>query len=111
MRIRTVLEECEAHFHPIQPGSNLRGKSEWKHYGDGSYRFKISIREIALPDKSQIELWRDGTWLMRATVQNKTVKVDLENDSGSGIPAIKVGQILQIRHGDVLLAKREFNAE
>lgn len=63
MRIRTVLLEFEAHFHPIQPDSEVHGKSEWKHYGDGTCRVKISSRDIPLPDGSQIDPWRDGSWL------------------------------------------------
>jgi hypothetical protein len=111
MRIRNVLQEFEAHFHAVQPGSKVRGKSEWKHYDDGTYRFKISIRDIPLPDGSQVDLWRDGSWLMRLTVQNKKTKVDLENDSGSGIPAILAGQLLQIRSGEIVLAEGKYEAE
>ena len=111
MRIRNVLQEFEAHFHPVPPDSKVRGKSEWKHYGDGTYRFKISIRDIPLPDGSQVDLWRDGSWLMRLTVQNKKAKVDLENDSGSGIPVIAAGQVLQIRSGENILAEGRYEAE
>ena len=63
-RFRTVVQECEAHIHPVQQGSNLRGKSEWKHYADGSYRFKLSIRDLLLPDNSEIDIWRYDSWLM-----------------------------------------------
>jgi hypothetical protein len=111
VRFRTVLQEFEAHFQPAQPGSNVRGKSEWKQYGDGTYRFKLSVVNIPLADGSQIDLSRDGSWLMRLTVQNKKAKVDLENDNGSGIPAIKTGQVLQIRFGEILLAEGEYKAE
>ena len=111
LRFRTVLQEFEAHFHPVQPGSNVRGKSEWKHYGDGTYRFKLSIRDIPLADGTEIDLWRDGTWLMRLPVKDNKVKVDLENDSGSGIPTIKAGQVLQIRVGQTVLAEGTYKAE
>jgi hypothetical protein len=111
MRIRTVLQEFEAHFHPVGPGSNVRGKSEWKEYGDRTIRFKLSIVNIPLSDGSQIDLWRDGSWLMRLTVQNNKAKVDLENDGGSGIPAINAGQILHVRLGDVVLAEGKYEAE
>lgn len=111
IRFRAVLQELEAHFHPIQPGSNVRGKSEWKHYSDGTYRFKLSIRDISLPNNSEIDIWRDGSWLMRLTVQNGKANVDMENDSRSGIPALKAGQVLQIKHGDVLLAEGQYRAE
>lgn len=111
LRFRTVLQEFEAHLHPAQPGSKIRGKSEWKQYGDGSYRFKLSLREIALPDDSQIDLWRDKSWLMRLRVQSGKAKVDIENYSGSGIPAIEAGQVLQIKHADSLLAQGEYKTD
>ena len=111
MRFRTVLQEFEAHFHPVQSGSNVRGKSEWKHYGDGTYRFKISIRDIPLPDHSEIDLWRDGHWMMRLSVQSNKAKVDLENDSGSGIPSIKAGQVVQIKSGETVLAEGKYETE
>jgi hypothetical protein len=111
MRIRNVLTEYEAHFHSVLPNSDVHGKSEWKHYGDGTYRFRISIREIPLPDQSNIDLWLDDRWIMRLCVENKRVKVDMENDNGSGIPAIQAGQVLQIKSGDVVLAEGKYLAE
>ncbi len=110
-RFRTVLEEFETHFHPVQPGSKVHGKSEWKHYGDGTYRFKISIRDIPLTDNSEIDLWRDGSWMMRLQVQNKKAKADIEHEGGSGVPNIKAGQVLQIRSGETVLAEGTYEAE
>ena len=111
IRFRRVLEEFEAHFHPVTPDSRVQGKSEWKHYRDGTFRFKISIRDIPLPHHSEIDLWRDGQWVMRLAVRNHKAKADLENDSGSGIPAIRAGQVLQIKSGEVILAEGEYEAE
>ena len=111
MRFRSVLQEFEAHFHPVEPGSNVRGKSEWKYYGDGTYRFKISLRDIPLPDNSEIDLWRDGHWMLRLPVKNNRAKVDLENDSGSGTPAIKAGQVLQVKSIETVLAEGRYKVE
>jgi hypothetical protein len=111
MRIRNVLTEYEAHFHSVLPNSDVNGKSEWKHYSDGTYRFKLSIRNLPLPDESKVDLWLDGRWLMRLVVENKRVKIDMENDSGSGIPPIKAGQILQVKAGQDVLAEGQYRAE
>jgi hypothetical protein len=111
MRIRNVLTEYEAYFHSAPPNSAVNGKSEWKHYGDGTYRFKLSVRNLPLPDQSHVDLWLDGQWLMRLVVENKRVKIDMENDSGSGIPHIKAGQILQLKSGPNLLAEGKYRAE
>jgi hypothetical protein len=111
MRIRSVLEELEAHFHSPQPGSDIQGKSEWKHYGDGTYRFKVSIRGISLPDGSKVDLWLDDRWLMQLAIQHKKAKLDIENDSGSGIPVIKAGQILQVKSGQIVLAEGKYESE
>jgi hypothetical protein len=111
MRFRTVLQEFEAHFHSVQPGSEIHGKSEWKHYGDGTYRFKVAIRDIPMADDSQIDLLLDNKWLMRLSVQNNKTKVDIENKDGSGIPVIKAGQVLQIRAGQDVLAEGKYETE
>ena len=111
MRLRTVLQEFEAHFHPVQSGSNVRGKSEWKQYGDGTCRFKISLRDLSLPDNSEIDLWRGGQWIMRLPVKNNSAKVDIESDNSFNIPAIKAGQVLQIKSGETILAEGIYAAE
>ena len=73
---------------------------------------RLRVRTLsALPPDSQIDLWRDNSWLMRLRVQSGKAKVDIENHSGSDIPAIEAGQILQIKHGDLLLAQGESKAE
>ena len=48
---------------------------------------------------------------MRSAVQNQKAKLDLENDSGSGIPAIAAGQVVQIRSGENVLAEGKYEAE
>jgi hypothetical protein len=111
MRFRTVLKEFEAHFRPIQPDSNIHGKSEWKHYGDGTYRFKVSIRGISLPDGSKVDLWLDDRWLMQLAIQHKKAKLDIENDRGVGIPFVKAGQVLQIKSGQTVLVEGRYEAE
>ena len=111
MRFRTVLQEFEAHFQPVAPGSNVHGKSEWKHYGDGTYRFKISLRDIPLPDGTEIDLWRDGQWIMQLSEKDHRAKVDIENDHGSGIPAIQAGQVLQIKTDQIVLAEGTYEED
>jgi hypothetical protein len=111
MRLRSVLREIETHFHPVQPDSKVHGKSEWKQYGDGIYRFKISLRNIPLPDGSQVELWQDGALILHLPVQHNKARTDIENEHGAGIPAIAAGQVLQIRSGGTLLAEGTCIAE
>ena len=82
-----------------------------EHYGDGTYRFKLSVRNLPRPDESKVDLRLDGRWLMRLVVENKRVKIDMENDSGSGIPHIKAGQFLQIKFGQNLLAEGKYITE
>jgi len=54
MCIRNVLKELEAHIHPITPGAGASGKSEWKHYADGTYRIKITLRAFQSPKDSDM---------------------------------------------------------
>ena len=108
MKIRTVIKEFEAHIHPAQPGGRSHGKSEWKHYGDGTYRFKISIRNIPLPDGGKIEVVVDETRIAQLTVQNQKAKIDIESDIDINIPAIKAGQKLQVKTRDFVLAEGQY---
>ena len=111
MRIRNVLQEFEAHLHPVQPGTSTHGKSEWKHYADGTSRIRISIRSIPLPNKSVIDLVLDGTRIAQLQVQSNKEKIDLENITGQGIPTVRAGQTLQIRSKETVLAEGLYKAE
>jgi len=111
MRIRNVLQEFEAHLYPVQSGVRTRGKSEWKRYGDETYRIKIIVRDIPLPDKDKVDLIIDGALFAQLPVQNGVVKLDIENSTGQGIPAIKAGQVLQVKSGEKLLAEGQYQPE
>jgi len=91
MRIRNVLKEFEAHLEPTHVNGKIIGKSEWKQYGDGTYRFKISIRNIELPDDSRIDVLLDDAKVMQLTVQG--------------------GQMLQLKFGEVVLAEGIYKEE
>ena len=73
---------------------------------------KLRVRTLSsLPNDSQIDLWRDNGWHMRLRLQSGKANVAIENDSGSGIPAVAAGQVLEIKDGDLLLAQGESKAE
>jgi hypothetical protein len=110
-RIRNVLTEFEAHIHPVQPNASTHGKSEWKHYEDDTYRIKVSIREIPLPDNSKIELTIDGILIAQLPVHNGKVKLDIENSTSQVIPLAKAGQIIQIKSGQIVFAEGQYRAE
>ena len=108
MKIRNVLKEFEAHLQPAQPGGMTQGKSEWKLYGNGTYRFKISIRNIPLPDGSKIDIVIDEIQVAQLTVQKQKAKIDIESDIGINIPAIKAGQKLQVKTRGFELAEGQY---
>ena len=111
MKIRNVLKEFEAEVSPVQPDSKIQGKSEWKHYGDGSYRFKITVRNIPLPDESKVDVMLDEIHIAEIIVQNKMAKLDTENNMYIGIPNVKAGQRLQVKSGDLVLAEGRYIEE
>jgi hypothetical protein len=111
MKIRNVLKEFEAQIYPVQPNGKTRGKSEWKHYGDGSYRFKISVRNIPLPDDSKVDVLLDETHIAEIIVQSKMAKLNTENNIYIGIPNVKAGQRLQVKSGDLVLAEGQYIEE
>ena len=111
MKIRNVLKEFEAHIYPVPPDGTTQGKSEWKHYGDGSYRYKIYLRNIPLADDSNIAVILDDTELVEITVRNRMAKIDSEDNPDIGIPHVKAGQRLQIKAGGLLLAEGQYIEE
>ena len=111
MRIRNVLKEFEAHLEPTHVNGKIIGKSEWKQYGDGTYRFKISIRNIELPDDSRIDVLLDDAKVMQLTVQGSKAKADLESHIQVGIPRVQGGQMLQLKFGEVVLAEGIYKEE
>jgi hypothetical protein len=110
-RIRNVLTEFEAHIHPVQPNASTHGKSEWKHYADDTYRIKVSIREIPLPDNTKVELIIDGILIAQLPVHNRKVKLDIENSTSQGIPLVKAGQRIQIKSGQIVFAEGQYRAQ
>lgn len=111
MRIRNVLKEFEAHLKPVQARGSVSGKSEWKQYSDGTYRFKISIRNIELSDDSRVDVLLDETRVMQLTVQSNKAKADLESLIQTGIPRMQAGQVLSIKFGETILAQGTYKAE
>lgn len=111
MRVRNVLKEFEAHIRSVQPNSKIEGKSEWKQYGDGTYRFKASIRNIDLPDDSHIDILLDGAKIIQLIVQDNKAKADLESSVQIGIPKVQAGQVLQIKFGETVLAEGIYKEE
>ena len=104
-KIRNVLKELEAHIHPTRPDSDIRGKSEWKQYADGTYRFKVSVRNISLPDNSQIDLMLNDVRIMQLTLIHNKAKIDRESQTRMEIPNIHAGQVLQVKFGEMVLAE------
>lgn len=111
MKIRSVLKEFEAHLQPTQHGGKIQGKSEWKHYGDGTYRFKLSIRNIPLPDNSRIDVTLDETHIAALIVLDNKAKIDTENNMSIGIPNVIVGRRLQVKSADMVLAEGQYIEE
>ena len=112
IKFRRVLQEFEARIQPHTPGGTTEGKSEWKHYGDGTYRFKVSVRNIPLPDHSQIDVLVDEIHLATLEVINRKSKLDTEDNRMSlGLPNIRAGQKVQIRCGATILAEGQYVEE
>ena len=111
MRIRNVIKEYEAHLRPTQFDGAIQGKSEWKQYGDGTYRFKISIRNIPVPDNSRINVLLDETHIATLDVMNKKAKLDIEDNLSIGVPSVKPAQILRIKIGETVLAEGQYIEE
>jgi hypothetical protein len=110
VRIRSVRHELEAKLAPV-PGSEsitagtTYAKAEWKVYGDGTRRCKLTVSRLDLPDGAVIELGVDGRQIDIIAVQGRRARFERESERGEIVPDVSAGQMLQVSYaGEVLLA-------
>ena len=107
MSIRIVKYELEAKLtgKPYGFFSKPSGKVERKSYGDGGERLKISIRNIKAPDLTIALAKADGKQIAEMSLNKGAAKVDIESKDGASIPALEVGQTIEIEiNGESLLS-------
>ena len=116
MRVRNVRLEWEAVLAPAESGApaalrGARGKAEWKVYGDGARRCKVSVSRLNLPDDATLQLVAGGALIGYMTVQQGTARYRRESEQGESVPEIATDQILQVSHAGRIILEGRFYAE
>lgn len=112
MRFRSVLQEYEARFVPSPSGAcpAARGKAEWKVYGNGTRRGKVSLSNLDVPDGTVLELVIEGQQIARLSVHRGKARFRRETERREDVPVVDVDQLLQITYaGQVILHGRFYS--
>lgn len=91
MRLRSVLQEFEAHLAPTPTGpqAKARGKAEWKAYENGTRQCKVSLSRLDLADGTILELVVAGRRITNLVVQKGAARYRRESERGEGVPVVE----------------------
>ena len=104
MAIRNVLHELEARLSPpAGDGGPSSGKLEFKRYGDGRHRMKITCRKLDVPDGAALELRCGDRVIAVLVAQSGRTKLDEERPASEEAPPLAAGEEVTLRHEGVAL--------
>ena len=104
MAIRRVLEELEARLGPAPQavsGSGSKGKLEFKRYGDGRQRMKITCKGLDVSDGAELQLVAGDAVIAVLEVRKGRAEIDEERDGSDTAPALAAGDVVTLRHQGV----------
>ncbi len=115
VRIRDVIQEFEAKFHPTELGAALagraRGKAEWKVYGDGTRQCKVWLSGLTLSDGALLQLSVSGQPLAAILVRQGRSHYKRESERGENVPVVESRQVLQISYAGQVILEGELYPE
>lgn len=104
MAIRRVLHELEARLRPPHgSGSPASGKLEFKRYGDGGQRMKISCKALNVPEGTTLELLCGDTVVAVLEARSGRAKIDEERRTSEEAPPLAAGDQVTLCHEGVPL--------
>ncbi len=106
MAIRRILEELEARLEPapqaVSRGTS-KGKLEFKRYGDGRQRMKITCKGLDVSDGAELQLVAGDAVIAVLEVRKGRAEIDEERDGSDTAPALAAGEVVTLRHQGVPL--------
>jgi hypothetical protein len=103
---RRIVEDYEARLVALEPartGPVAAAKAEHERFADGEVRFKIRLRQLALPDGAQVTVHlRDGK-VGSATVGKGRAELVLASSTGAAVPSVREGDRIAVTHDGVAL--------
>jgi len=106
MAIRRVLEELEARLEPVPQavsGDGAKGKLEFKRYGDGLLRMKVTCKELDLPEGAELQLLSGDTIIAVLEARKGRAEIDEERDGPEAAPALAAGDAVSLCHQGIPL--------
>ncbi len=88
--------------------SNACGKAERKWYGDGSERLKLHVRDLGVPDGSQVSVTIASRQVTTLAIHGGRLEFNVESSLGLTVPDAQIGEILAIEYGGEILVSGEF---
>ncbi len=109
--IRRIVEDYEAKLKPVDParfGEKARGKAEWERYGNDEEELSVSIRNVNLPDGSELDAYLNSGFVGRIALRGGYGKLEIGNNSGQAAPRAGVGSTMTVSFNGAELLKGTF---
>lgn len=112
-RVRIILEDYEARLKPINAAAASRatGKAERERYKDGSEEFSLRLHQVDLPEGAAVEIALQGTVLGTTVVRQQSGRFELNTTTGARVPAVKVGDVVEVRHQGSAILRGTFRED
>lgn len=108
------VSDLEARLRPIAgvtAATRASGKAEREEWDDGSAEFEAHVRDLDLPDGSEIEFVVDGVTLGRVVTTGGRARLEYDSRDGDDVPPVADGQRLLIRHAGTDLLEGAFRPD
>ena len=97
--IRRIVEDYEAKLVPTdsaRAGAKARGKAEWERYSNDEEELSVSVRNLDLPDGTELDAYLNGGFVGRLVLRGGYAKVKLESKKGDGVPRAGEGSTMTV---------------
>ena len=106
-KAKRVMEELEARLSCAESGGRA-GKIERKQYGDGEHRMSIRVRNLKLEAPGSATVLVDDTSVAEVQLTDGAGKLDLRSERGDVVPAVAIGQLVELVYGGRVVASGRF---
>jgi hypothetical protein len=112
-RVRIIVEDYEARLKPVDAGtaSTTTGKAERERYKDGTEELSVRLYQVDLPNGAKPEVALNGVVLGTIVIQEQRGRFELNTKTGAHVPAVKVGDVVEVRHQGSAILRGTFRED